>query len=179
MTSLKRAFIVSSSFGAGFAIMLSLIGGGIFWYKSQPKPWNKIAITATFDDVRTSKEDDTLHFDYILENHTDIDYNITDASDVIIFFKHQNEKGLAGPGTGELLSLYYPVFIPAKQRRQKSLNLRFMYEGEYLKPNSSREEQEKYRKKLKNFVKKRFQKWDGFVLFDKINRFQIEFPKGW
>jgi hypothetical protein len=39
----KRLLIIGASAGAGFALMLTLIGGAVLWYSSRPKPakpWN-------------------------------------------------------------------------------------------------------------------------------------------
>ena len=146
MSSWKRFILVSSSFGAGFAIIV----GGVLWYQiqrlekelikefkilaisirqekrqselieeairdllkkyekkiknqSQPKyteTWNKSAITASYDYLGT-EPNNNIHYDYFvfyytLENNNDVDYNTTDASDIVIMAKLERQKGLSG-----------------------------------------------------------------------------------
>ena len=50
---------------------------------------------------------------------------------------------------------------------------------EKLEACATREQWETYRKKLAAYVNKQMPNLDGFVLFDNINRYQIDFPKGW
>lgn len=180
MTSWKRIFIVSSSFGAGFAIMLSLIAGLIFWYQSQPKAWDKIAITAIYDHLDTKKKDKTFIFYYSLVNNTNIDYRFSKDSDVHVMAKLHKQESLSG-NDPNFLTVESPLFLPSKQRIRFGINLQIHYEykGEALKSDSSPEDRKKYRKKLEDYVNKEMSNLDGFVIFDDKNRFQIDFPKGW
>jgi hypothetical protein len=54
MLTLKRIAIIAASAGAGFAVVLTLVIGGLLWFQSQPKRWDERGITASFDHVRLS-----------------------------------------------------------------------------------------------------------------------------
>jgi hypothetical protein len=48
-----------------------------------------------------------------------------------------------------------------------------------LELDASKEERQKFRKELSDFVNTKLSNLDGFVLFDDNNRYQINLPKGW
>jgi hypothetical protein len=187
----KRLVLISASAGAGFALMLSLIFGGYVWHQSRPKPWNKGSIKATFDYVDTEDQDNQLVFHYTLENSMNFDYRIEDESNVVIMKKlrkQQNSILDAGTFRGD-----FPVFVPARQRLQFAIHTQMRYTPdqviivpleelekiEILKGHAKQEAENRFRKKLATFVKEEMTSLDGFVLFDKENHYQIDFPKGW
>src|SRR2546422_950630 len=56
MTPSKKFVLIGTSVGAGFGLMLFLIVGGIYWYKSRPKTWNINAVKASFDEIDTEEK---------------------------------------------------------------------------------------------------------------------------
>lgn len=179
MISWKRVFLISGSFGAGFVVMLSLIVGGIYWYQTRPRPWNKSAITATYTGLGT-RTDKTFIFHYILENNTAIDYELTDTDtpEMVLMFEFKEPYSLAGPES-QWLKLNNRVFLAPKQPARVGIYFLIKYKGEDLKTDASREDREKNQRKLRDYLNKEWPTLNGFVLYDKKHRFQIDFPKGW
>ena len=64
-------------------------------------------------------------------------------------------------------SIDQKVFIPAHQRVSVMIHL-------YVVPDMEEDD-----KNLRMWAGKKFKNLDGWVLFDKKNRYQITFPKGW
>lgn len=178
MFSLKRVFLISVSFGAGFAIIFFIVMGSIFLYQAQPKPWNTNAITASYKSVDTEGKDNLLIFYYTLTNNTKYDYNIEHIKDILLASKLEKNKEISVENTDDMITIDPPIFIPAYHR------LYFMIHIRYPVPKKtstvdSKEEREKYRKEIEAYINKEFPNLDGFVLFDKKNHYKIEFPKGW
>ena len=178
MASWKRLLLISASFGAGLAVLLSLIFWGVLWYQQLPKEWNKSAIMATYDGLDTEGKEKTFVFYYTLENNTKSDYSFMKGSDVVIMAKLKEQKSLSG-GLDDLLTVDSPIFLPSKQRLRFPIHLKYYYKGKAVKPDADSEGRKKYRKELEAYVKENFTNLDGFVLFDKESRYQIEFPRGW
>ena len=178
---MKRLLVVGISFGVGFAITASIIIGGFFLYQSRPKPpkpWNPTAITAAYDHIDTDGENKNFVFYYTLENNTNFDYKISNLTDVVTMAKLKKPNSLSGSPDGKFLKPDYPILIPAKQRLRFSLQLGFPYDKN-MKEGTRKEEREQYRKELEAYANKEFSNLDGFVLFDEVNRYQINLPKGW
>jgi hypothetical protein len=179
----KRLVIISASAGAGFAVLLAVIVGGVIWYSSRPpKPWNSAAIKATYDSIDTEGDKRTFVFDYTLENETDADYKVNSDALVTVAGRLQTQKSLSMLGGHEgVVKIDYPIFVPARQRVRFAIHLlAYPYKGELkLNSDASREERRNYYKALEGYVRKELANLDGFVLFDEVNRYQINFPKGW
>jgi hypothetical protein len=180
----RRLAIIGASTGAGFAVMLALIFGVAFWYSSRPrppKPWNTTAIKATFQDVTAAGNDNHLEFEYVLENTTDSDFRIGESSAYAIMGRLRNPSSLQGPVEG--LFHLGPIFIPARQRVEYSVSVPQMrYDTlaeKYRGTSRQMPEQKPNPEALAAYVNKEFPNLDGFVLFDEVNRYQINFPKGW
>ena len=180
MTSFKRPSIVGASFGIGFVVAAIIIGAFV-WYKAQPKPWNNAAIAATFDDINLEGKDNTFVFYYTLQNNTDSDFTLYAGSDLIVMMKLARQKSLARDkiGDSDLPNIDSPIFLPPRQRLRIGIHMAIPYDGEALKEGKSSEERKKYQEKLKAYVAQELSNLEGFTIFDKRNRLQIEFPKGW
>jgi hypothetical protein len=87
----KRLAVISLSAGAGFALMLSLIVGGIVWYTSRPKPlkpWDTNAIIAKeAPSFSVSDDGSKIEFQYTLENTTSSDYRINSDSAIKVLLR--------------------------------------------------------------------------------------------
>jgi len=181
MATIKKIIISSIVGGVSFAVSIAIIFGIFFWYQNKPKPpkpWNKDTITATYDSVDTEGEKNYFVFYYTLQNNTDFDYNFSDLTNITVMAKLKKQNSLSGQKKDEFLKPDYPILIPAKQRIRFALHLGYPYD-KTLKKDASKEEREKYRKDMEAYANKEFSNLDGFVLFDELNRYQIEFPKGW
>ena len=181
MSTLKRWIIMGASFGAGLAVTLALIIGGYLWYASKPKPpkpWDTKAITATYDFIDTEGDNNTIVFYYTLQNNTDYDYRITDASNFTLMGKLEKQKSLSGAKGDRFLKFDFPLLLPAKQRLRFAIHLDYPYDKK-SKAEATKDEREKYRKELSAFLKEKTPNLDGFAIFDELNRYQIDFPREW
>jgi len=177
--TVKKWLCIGAGFGAGAVLMVALLLGGITWYSSRPKPWNKTAIKATYDAVNLEDDDRHLEFYYVLENATESDYTLQESSTAPITGRLKKEKSLTPP-MGMEIQITYPVFIPAKQRARYRISLpSYKYPGGWLKDNPTEEERDGYEKEISAYVGQKLGNLDGFVLFDETNRYEIDFPKGW
>ena len=172
--------------GAGFTLTILLIIGGVIWYQSIPKPpkaWDNNAIIASYDHVDTTGENNIVVFYYILENKTDFDYPIEDKNNFFIYANLERPTSLSGGKSGgkpdELLSFNYPVNIPSKHRLFFKITLNYPTEIKSPPFGASKENKEKHRKELEDYVTKEFNNLNGFTLFDYNKRYKIEFKPGW
>jgi hypothetical protein len=175
----KRLVIISASAAAGFALVLAIIVGGLIWYGSRPKPltaWKTGAIKATFDYVDAEGEKNTIVFYYTLENTTDFDYQLPAKPSTVVMARLEKQKSLSFDD--EYTSFDHLPFLPPKQRIRFGIHVAYPY-PERLSPGASHEEGHRFREKLAAYVKTELANLNGFVLFDKENRYQIELPKGW
>jgi hypothetical protein len=72
----------------------------------------------------------------------------------------------------ELIRLSYPIFLPANQRVRMAIEISYPF----VWPAAG---DPGFENKLKDFVKQRLAKVEEFVLFDELNRCQIELPSAW
>jgi len=170
----KKAFFVGASAGAGFFLVLLLIFGGTFNNSPAKLPgsWNQDAIKATYVGSQLRQIDKTLaglFLSYDLENNTERDYRLVDGPGVVIMSRLQSDHSLSQE---ELIRLSYPVFLPAKQRVHIAIEISYPF----VWPASG---DPALQNKLKDFVKQRLSKVEGFVLFDEVNRCQVELPSVW
>ena len=165
----KRLFIKAAGLGAGFAVMLCLIVSGWIWYSSRPKPprpWDKTSVAGKYQGVNVNSG--TLHFEfwYALENTTSQDLTLTSGSEVDI--KGKLTSGILS-ACGNCINVSYPVFIPAHHSIQIPIELTYAYP-------TDRKRQEK---EIEQYLTKEMSGLDGFVMFDKEHRYEIELPAGW
>jgi hypothetical protein len=173
----RRVLLKAFGFGAGFALVGIMAVSAWVWYSDRPKPpqpWNTHAVTATYEFVTTDKEKNHVVFVYTLENKTKEDYRLRDKSEVDIFHRLLSEKSIFR--SGEQPQIHFPLFVPASGRTTVSIEDHLEYSG----PKSSDDDSGKeFRADVQEFVKAKHGNLGGFVLFDQIHRYQIEFPKGW
>jgi len=179
----KRLVVISAASGAGFAVVLAVIVGGSLWYKSRPnapKPWNTGALKATFVGIWTEGEKRTISFSYVLENRTDVDYEVQSGESIVLGFHLLQENGLSLVHDENVLRVNWPLFVPAKQRVLFNIYSGFSFVGqEEPRADATADEERNYRKAVGDFFTRKDGNWNGFVILDKINRYQIDFPKGW
>jgi hypothetical protein len=123
--TIKRLVIVAIAFGMGFGLVCSFSVLLISYFRSRPKPWNKAAITATFDQLGTEGADQNLVFFYVAENTTPFDYKVTDQSGVFLSSRLSTQKALGLEKDYETLQL--PILIPAKQRVRLQIDVPFRF----------------------------------------------------
>ncbi len=173
----KKIVIKAFGFGAGFAGALAVIAVFLAWYSSRPtppRPWNTRAITATYEFVTTTKDKDQLAFVYTIQNNTKEDYRLSEVSSVDLFHKLESEQSIYRMAE-DRPSIHFPVFVPAGGRTTVSINSHLSYSA----PRPASDDLNELKKTLREYVKEKHQNLGGFVLFDQINRYQIDFPKGW
>ena len=156
---------------------LALVLTATIWYgttrvRSDPKPWNSSAITATYVGAQFRELDSTnaaLYLAYEIQNHTNTDYRLADGPGAMVMGRLRADGSLSSQ---EQVRLSYPTFLPAGQRARIAL--------EILRPFSwPAESDPAFQDKLREFVNQRLADVQAFVLFDQADRFQIEFPGGW
>jgi hypothetical protein len=181
MTTIRKVIISSIIGGFSLAVTLAIIIGIVAWFNHRPtppKPWDKLAITATYDSLNTEGQENYVVFHYTLQNNTAYDYKFADLTNILLMAKLKRQKSLSGQKNDEWLYPDFPIMIPAKQRIRFTLHTKFPYDKS-LKKNATRAEREQYSKKIEAYANKEWSNLDGFVLFDETARYQIEFPKGW
>lgn len=196
MGSWKRTVVIAAGFGAGFATAAMLIVGVWTWYASQPKkptPWDQQAITATFDypDITVGTEPektgrladlgfvpDIFVLYYTLENHTDFDYELPSPHQLEITARLKRQNSLSGSD-----SLIRPdserIFIPAKQRRRLGIQVSYPVTLSPGADPKTPEERQKRSRLIAEHLTGQFTNLDGFVMFDKVARYQINLLNGW
>ena len=154
--SLRRVLLVGTGVIALCAVVLAWVWGGQSRH-SGPGPWDGEAIRATLERVVAAHND--VWFIYVLENRTDADYRVADESEVRILGKSQSTGDLMPKATAHV-SGEFPLVVPA--RRKVHFALVWTAEHE-IDP-----------ARLEDFV--RSLNVSSFVVFDKVRRYQIEFP---
>ncbi len=174
----KKALVIGASAGAGFfllLLLLFLILTGAGFNSSPVKPpgsWSQNAIKATYVGSQLRQIDKTLtglFLFYDLENNTDRDYRLADTPGVVIMSRLKSGHSLSQE---ELIRLSYPAFLPANQRVRIAIEISYPFV--WPAPGDPALES-----KLKDFVKQRLAKVEEFVLFDEVNRCQVELPSAW
>ena len=172
MSNPKRAFVVATGLGAGFAAVLA---AGAFWYLSRPAPqkaWDTKSVQATFDEliVRTEPDRFRAFFTYVLENKTGADFRIEGPPQAVVMHKYPKGGGLA---QAPELKWDHPLFLPAGQKVRFTLELPIAYGNDPVAQEAEEVD------KITKFFAPHLDKVDGFVLFDEARRLQVELPSGW
>jgi hypothetical protein len=171
----KKALVIGVSAGAGLFLVLLMILSGAAFKSSPVKPlgsWNQSAIKATYVGSQLRQIDKTLaglFLSYDLDNNTDRDYRLADAPGVVIMSRLKSDHSLSQE---ELIRLSYPAFLPANQRVRIAIEISYPFV--WPAPGDPALE-----KKLKDFVKQRLAQVEEFVLFDEVNRCEVELPSIW
>lgn len=125
----KKILLRTVGFGAGFALSLFIAIAVAFWYHNRPKPpspWNRKAITAEYDDVDTEGKERRFVFAYTLQNNTFEDFRLESEGGINLTVKLKRQQEL-GEFSHRIISLEYPLFIPAKSRVRVTLHLETPY----------------------------------------------------
>lgn len=173
----KKILLRSVGVGAGFAITLCIVVGFFVWYRERPKPpkpWSKQAITAEYDYVSTDDEN-KIFFYYTVQNNTEADYQLESNTQVEMAVRLKAEK--AFESSRKIVTLEYPVFIPAKGRVRLKVKIPYTYPGHDKQGTS--DELHDHNSKVAQYFAKEATNLDGFVLFDTMNKYEIDFPSGW
>jgi hypothetical protein len=170
--SWKRLFIKAAGFGAGVALMLTVLAGVFSWYVTRPKPpksWDTKAITATFDKLDISNKDGFIgvEFHYSLQNNTDEDYTITGKE---LIRERKVDTGTVEPA--EQYGKTVNVVLFAKHKATYDV-LAFYTVGKDAPKETETTEG------LNKFLYEKFHNTDGFTLFDQDKRYEIVLPNGW
>jgi hypothetical protein len=169
----KKALVIGALVTASFLLVLLLILP--VSHKSPVEPagsWNQNAIRATYVAGQLRQIDKSLaalFLSYDLQNNTDHDYRLADAANIVIMSRLQSGHSLSQE---EPIRLSYPAFLPANQRVRIAIEI--SYPLVWPAP-----EDRALENKLKDFVKQRLAKVEGFVLFDEVNHYQVELPSAW
>jgi N-acetylmuramoyl-L-alanine amidase len=143
------------------------------WYipGRHAQAWNGSSITATYVGAQlreTKPGDATLFLAYALQNHSDVDYALADGPGVVLMSRLKPDGVLSSQ---EQIQLSYPTLVPARQRVRMALEIAHLLGSPA--PNDGL-----FEDKLKELLT-----WlrgvQSFVLFDRANRFQLEFPGAW
>jgi len=174
----KRIFLRAAGFGAGFALSLAIILGLTLWYHSRPKPpkpWDTKTIQAEYEGT-TEEHTTDIGFRYVLQNNGAEDYRISDADSVQVALKFGNDGELTP--FNRLVSFETPVFIPSGHKTLVFLNMKTGTHFQHQLPESATDaEKEQYRKAVLDYLNG--SKLSGFVLFDEVQKVEIDFPSGW
>jgi hypothetical protein len=180
LTDWKKPLFIGIGWGLGMGVGLAIIVGGFLWYKSRPKPpkpWNATALTATFDKVDNTGDDQHILFYYVLENRTNADYRVDEKNGIELTAKLKEEKSIMTMGS-EFQKISLPIFVPANQRLRVQIEIPYSYRMTQP-PFSAKEDRKKFQDDLQEYVRTEIGNLDGFVLFDSKERYQISFPRGW
>jgi hypothetical protein len=185
ISSWKRIAIRSFFGGVGLAITLGLITGGAIWYDGRPtppKPWNSKALTAAYDTtdftINSTKGADCypVRFYYKVQNNTNANYAINASSFTPMAV-------LAG---GNVLSKQFglyqkgdaivdgPAFIPPGGTARITIEISYFYPSEFTDADKN-----DAKKIVSMSLGRRMDELNGFVLFDELNHYRVDLPKGW
>lgn len=169
------------SIGIGFGAIIAVVAviSTYSWYFSRPKPWDTKSITCNFDRVMTEGEYDTYVINYTMQNNTKDDYILTDNSDFVLAAKLKKQKSISPDySDNKIISIDKPVFVPAQQRTHFNVHLNYPSKLGAINydDNIARD---KYLKAIKSELSKELPNIDGFMIYDKTTKYQIDLPRGW
>jgi len=168
----KKALVIGALTASFFLVVLLILGLFHSSPVQSPGSWNQNAIKATYVGGQLRQVDNSLaglYLSYDLENNTDRDYRLADAAGIVIMSRLMSGHSLSQE---EPIRLSYPAFLPANQRVRIAIEI--SYPLVWPAP-----EDRALENKLKDFVKQRLAKVEGFVLFDEVNHCQVELPSAW
>jgi hypothetical protein len=142
---------IGIGFGTGSVLMLTVVVGGIALYLNQPKPWNTEAIKPTFSQPIYSLLDNDFNI-----SGMEFEYQVENRSkedytiSVTDTFMVADKDGIS-PSRSGLYKVGMPCFIPSGSKVKCSLEASVDYDTSV--------------------------DITGFVIFDTVRRYKIEFPK--
>ena len=132
-------------------------------------PWNSSAIESTLSGVRVREIDPThaavLLF-YDLDNKTDTDYHLANGPDVVIMSRIEPGGSLV---SDQQVTLDAAVFVPARNRTRVAVEMSRAFD--WPKQNDAVVESQ-----FRQLVAAQMAGVEGFVVFDRAARYQIELP---
>jgi hypothetical protein len=181
MQTWKRILLKAAGFGAGFAVTAAVIVGLFVWWSGRPKkpkPWNKTAITASYDHVFTEGDQNNLVIAYTLQNNTDTDIQIQSASSVHFAAQLQRPKSFAFIDDSTMLTTDFPVFIPAKSRVRFKIRIGIPY-PEKQDTSAPDDVQHDWVTKVCKYLSDKLSNLDGFSMLIDTDRYEVDLPNGW
>jgi hypothetical protein len=177
LSARRQVFLRAAGAMFGLIIALALVVGFVVWWQSRPKPWDTESVTATFDSVDTEGTQNTLLFFYTVENRTDRDYKVEGANGATIAVRLKEQGSLALDATGKLVTVEFPLFIPAHEKILYRIHVGGPYKSEKSLPTG--DEKKARHAAVAAFVADELKNLDGFVLLDQTLHYKVVFPKGW
>ncbi len=137
------------------------------------KPWNTSALVVTgppsFD---VSKDGKSLEWDYWVKNNTNVDYNLDDYTANKLRVMTKFRDGSLAPLNNWVTFLDTPIFMPAGEIVGLNLSVKL--------PNvptpKGGEVKAKYDERVRTYLETEVPRVSGFVLYDEVNRYQIDLP---
>jgi hypothetical protein len=113
-----------------------------------------------------------LRFSYAVENTTERDYQLDSKDEVKVLIK-TSDSSLSQPVPDEDEHVGLPIFIPAKQTGTIILDVTISG----IPMQVSSETDDEYHERVRAFCEKRLNVVKGFVLFDEVSRYRVDFPR--
>src|SRR5215469_14097408 len=178
MSEWRRLFFRGASFGAGCVLALSLIVGGVFWYRSRPRAWDERAVSATFETVEIETKPNeasyAVEFVYDLQNNTNSTYSLNPYSLVLM---GRASNGSLSKEWGHYQTsdptLTGPAFIPAHTKAKITLHTAYEY------PNGFTAADKGNVQKLSQSLNRRLSELNGIVIFDEAQHYRVDLPGPW
>lgn len=114
----------------------------------------------------------SIEFRYSVENKTDTDYDLDADQRVKVTLKLKNGT-LSPPFSSESKLLQLPIFIPAKQRALVIVKL----PASDVPQRVSSDSDALYHERIRAYCEGHFRNVQEFVLFDDLNRYQVNLPR--
>jgi hypothetical protein len=178
MLEWKKLGILGAGIGIGIVLAVGIAVPSWNYWIHREKPWNRTAITAEYDGLRTEGADHRLSFRYTLSNNTDRDFHIDDSSSVQLAARLKDKNSLLFTGGRESGKLDLPVFLPEHSRVRLTVHLPFHFISVDPEEGSD-DERHDWETTVTQFVTKKYPNLGGFVILDSAKRYEIDLPSGW
>ncbi len=176
MQRTDRSFttVVLLSLGAGAVLaVLASASSGHSWYAR--REWDTSRITATLDHVENDRTNNTLAFWYKVENKTGRDYRIDQTAEASLFAKFDGPRGAS---KYQLLQLQHPIAVPAGRSAAVRLDYgRACPSAPGASPPTG--QAAILQRELISCINKEYASLGGFVLYDRKNRYGLDFGLDW
>jgi hypothetical protein len=173
---LRRVAAIFGAAGAGFAVTsFAIVLAYNSYSEHRRNEWNSKTITARFTKFTVWTDENnspSLALTYTLENHADVDYSLPQKDDSTKLFARTKSGDLTDTVLNEAVMV--PVFVPAHSRVQVGIISTFKY-GDIF-DFAAAEKQSDSQPIFAKMVNAMRPELAGFVLFDKLHRYRIEFP---
>jgi len=179
--SWRRKTIAACHVVAGCAFAVAL--ASIFFLRHKPaakpsEPWNNTAITGKYDEIRTGGEDNHIVFEYSLQNHTDRDYVLENNVAVCLAVRLGSTRDLSPCHDNVEEAIQFPIVVRARQTALIVLEIPKQYRATWTPTKASGAPRD-YHQALEEFATTEMPNVRGFVLFDGLNHYEIDLPRGW